>query len=534
MKELNKMIEIMANEGKIFNGTNINPKRSDMSLIGPLHPVYYSSFSSLDYDSTEVEKVVVERRCPVTEDVNTSKFINPVKVSRETAEEMCRCNFENVGFKTAHMLEDENGVNVIEVVTDYGTVMPITYPHKESLCGIFTNSEGETAYVMTGRAKVVGGRIYIPSINQEALDKFVEARLSGRRVRLSKIFSEQLWQLGDEEEETETKDKKEKAIMWLVSCRYGKFPIMKNGEYYNTVWNEQIGVPFNDIVKTTNLSKYIRYSSLSQNGVTAQAGPIECIDGNYVVNPVKTFNGTKGKLDISATRGPKQYKQSGYKGRVLIALCAPTKQGEVIPVNCMGNVITTKEAYDSYVSDFTRDLASERKCQYPAHKIFIETKDEVVRVKGAASFEDMYAVLENGNTEEKVILLPPVELNIKGELEEDLDKFKYLCKVRDNDSELQMVTVFIFGKKYVVPALYCDVYEDAEHSALSTSSIKEQNLFYYGGIMALYQMNGRKELMRAIKSMLDHKSLNNVLNCIGENKTYIEENTLSDFIKQIK
>ena len=534
MNKLNEQFKVLNQEGRIARGKIFNPKEQDIKLIGPLHPLYYKDYTGLDYEDSELEKIVIKRNGVANKEVDTSKFVSSRRISQQEAEKLCRCEFETIGFKSASMLKDINGVEVVEVITDYGPVMPITYPEEKSLCGIFTNADGDTAYVMTGRCKVINGKIYIPSINREAINKFVELKLENPRTRLSKILSNQLWQL-DKEEKLENKEEiLEKSIMWLSSCKYGLFPRMRNGEFYNTVWNETIGTSLYDIIENgINLQKYIRYSSLSQNGITAQAGPVEYEDGNMVISTVKQFNGTKGKLDISGTRGPKQYKQSNYAGRVLVALCAPTKGNNNMPSNNMGNVLVTKEAFDSYVTDFTRDLCIERKCGYPDHKIFVYTKDEVVRVKGAASFEDITAVLEDGTIENKVVLLPPVELNIKGKLEEDLDKFKYLCKVRDDKSHLQMVTINIYGKQYKVPALYCDIYEDCEHSSLSTSSIKPQNLFYYGGIMSFYQMNGKKVMREAISSMLDHKRINNVLNCIAENTTYMQKRTLSDFLNSL-
>ncbi len=533
MNKLNEQFKVLNQEGRIARGKEFNPKEKDIKLIGPLHPLYYKDYSGLDYESSEVEKISIKRKLPLDKEVDTSKFVSSRRITQEEAERLCRCEFESIGFKSASMLKDINGVEVVEVITDYGPIMPITYPEEKSLCGIFTNSDGETAYVMTGRCKVINGKIYIPSINREAINRFVELKLDNPKTKLSKIFSNQLWQLDKEERKENNEEILEKSIMWISSCKYGLFPRMRNGEFYNTVWNEKIGTSLYDIIDSgTNLQKYIRYSSLSQNGITAQAGPVQYEEGNMVIGYVKQFNGTKGKLDISGTRGPKQYKQSNYKGRVLVALCAPTKNTNM-PSNNMGNVLVTKEAFDSYVTDFTRDLCIERMCGYPDHKIFVYTKDEVVRVKGAASFEEITATLQDGTIENKVLLLPPVELNIKGKLEEDLDKFKYLCKVRDNESQLQMVTINIYGKQYTVPALYCDIYEDCEHSSLSTSSIKPQNLFYYGGLMSFYQMNGKKAMREAISSMLDHKRINNVLNCIAENTTSMQKRTLSDFLNSL-
>ena len=539
MNKLTGIIKGLAANGRVFSGEEYDPKKEGMVGITPLHPTYYYKSTALDFNYGQLDKVIIKRNGDFFSDVNTINFVSSRLISQEEAEELCRCSFAELGFVRASILVDVNGVEVVEVRTKFGSIMPITFPYKESLAGIFTNSKGETAYVMCGRGEVKGDNFIVPSINQEAISKFMELYQDNPRIRLSKVLSDELWQLSDEieyDEETGEPIIIDKAIIWLSSCKYGMFPRTKSGMFYNTVWNKLTKEPLTrKIIENPALGKIIRISSLSQNGVTAQAGeviydPETCC---CTFKEVKRIKGNKGKLDISGTRGPKIYKQVN-KQKVLVALCSPTKTGMLRPTNAMGNVLVTKTAFQSYVTNQTFDLMKERnfsKGEIPSHKIFIETDEEVVRIKGAASVEEITATLPNGYIEDKVILLPAVELNTKGRLEEDLDKFKYLCQY--SGEQVFEVTVEIYGRKYKVPAMYLDIYEDAEHSGLATSSLKDQNKFYYGALMIMYQMNGLKELKRAISEMLDNKQISNVMNSISTGKEAIEKLTYSEFINQL-
>ena len=539
---LKQIIMNLDKEGKVYSGKDFNPKNEKMIGITPLHPIYYSKDETLDFNKTCIEKVLIKRQGNFFSDVDTTKFVSAKTITREKAEELCRCSFAEIGFVRANLLTDENGVEVVEVRTKFGSIMPITFPNANSLAGIFTNAEGETAYVMCGRGKFIGNKFVIPSINQKAIAKFIELYSNGnKRIRLSKVLSDELWQLDDEieyDEETGEMIVIDKAIIWLSSCKYGLFPQARNGMLYNTVWHELTDEPLSRKAKEIpELKEIIRLSSFSQNGVTAQAGPVtyDAEKGYCTIGKVQRFKGNKGKLDISATRGPKIYKQLNRQ-KVLVALCSPTRPGQLRPTNAMGNALTTKTAFENYVTLQTYDEMQQRNFrqnEVPTHKIFIETCDEVVRVKGAVSTEEITATLPNGFIEDRVVLLPAVEVNIKGRLEEDLDKFKYLCQY--SGEQVFEVEIDIYGRKYKAPAMYLYIYEDAEHSGLATSSLKPQNKFYYGALMVMYQMNGLEKTRRALGEMLDNKQLANALNSIAVGKQAIETMTYQQFVdKMIK
>ena len=539
MNKLNNTIINLYKNGRMFGGKDYDPKKEDMVGINPLHITYHYTEENLAFTKADIEKITIKRIGSFNEMADNKNFTFAKPITKEEAETLCRCSFSELGFIRASLLTDINGVQVVEVKTQFGSVMPITFPQANSLAGIFTNADGETAFVMCGRGKMVGNRFVVSSVNQEAISKFIELYSENPRTRLSKVLSDELWQLTDEieyDEETGEPIIIDKAIIWLSSCKYGKFPLMKDGTPYNTVWNKLVKEPLEKIVRKHDMGKYIRLSSLSQNGVTAQAGPIvyNKETGCCEIEEVKRIKGSKGKLDISSTRGPKQYKQSHKTGKILVALCSPTKPGMLRPTNAMGNVLVTKTAFNDYVTDQTFDLMKERnfsKGEVPTHKIFIETDEEVVRIKGAASTEEITATLPNGYIEDKVVLLPAVEVNIKGRLEEDLDKFKYLCQY--SGEQVFEVTVEIYGRKYKVPAIYLDVYEDAEHSGLATSSLKPQNKFYYGALMVMYQMNGLDALRKAMSNMIDNKRVSNVMNSISARRQAVEKIAYSEFIKQL-
>ena len=79
--------------------------------------------------------------------------------------------------------------------------------------------------------------------------------------------------------------------------------------------------------------------------------------------------------------------------------------------------------------------------------------------------------------------------------------------------------------KQTVPAIYCDVYEDAYHSAVYSLRVKEQNFFYYGALYDMFKNNGWNKMATAISVMLDHQKIAQAMNFSDLEKIAFEEIT---------
>lgn len=520
---MNELINTLKGLRK-YGGKEINPKE-DGREIGPFSLLAYHNCRKVDRITNSIKKVKASNNVAVT--VNPLEGFAVSVIDKMEAEALCRCSFNNVGFLKAHKYVNGE-ITIIEVETANGIIKPLVFPRRDSNVAIYCNTNNITSYVTDGRVRLFNGRLYNVSTNQQAIDKFVELALKNERVTFARVLTQELWQMGEKEDEEEEIIK---ALNILGYTKYLNFPCMEDGTPYNVVWMED-GKPLAEVAKFhPELGEYIRFSSLSQNGVVAMAGPLGVQTNlGYEILPVKQFKGTKGKLDISATQGAKTYKQSNYKGRSLVVLAEIVLGKQKYPLNALGNILTTRTAFDSYKTDLTVDKANEAGCEYPAHKVFIKAAGEIVRVKGAASFLEMTAKLEDGSVTDNIVVVPPTEFGANGRLETDTDKFEYLCKMRDSDSHLQMVELEYLGKKVSAPALWCDIYEDAAHSSVYSLKAKMQNLFYYGAILAMYQMNGLYDLMEKLHWSLNHTAIAQAMNTAGIEKVAVKELNIDDIL----
>ena len=430
-----------------------------------------------------------------------------------------------LGVSSLRLNKGKDGVVIAALFTDYGIIHPVYFPRIDSNVGIYCNANFVTSYVTDGKVYFKDGKIINGSANQRAVENFFEELKEDDSYRFSKCLSDELWQIENDDEEIDKDEKKVKSLNILGYTHYLDFPEMPDGTPYNVVWMAD-GTPMVDVCKThPELKEIVRFSSLAQNGICAMAGPL---NENREFQKVKQFNGTKGKLDISATQGPKNYKQVNKHNRVLIVLAEIQPKCWEHPLNIMGNAVATREAFDEYVSLLTKDMNAEKGCKYPGHKIFIRTADELVRVKGATNCYKMKATLEDGTVENKIVALPPREYSTKGKAEVDTDKFEYLCQVSKED--LHEVTLEYDGKTINTVGLYMEVYEDAAHSAVYSLKKKPQNIFYYGAIAAIFRNNGWLQMQRAFVQMLDQDKLANALNVLGLEKQTLIPCSLKDIL----
>lgn len=397
------------------------------------------------------------------------------------------------------------------------------FPVVGSNVAIYTNAQNKSSYVVDGRAMIEDDKIRVLSTNELSLKRWFREYAENQAKNLpiktfDKILSEELWQI-KEDKNSDENEEVIKSLMWLEYTTYMNFP------EFNICW--LIKQDDNKLVedKWTNydLSSFenlMRISSISQNGVTATIGSID--EQGYVIpNTIKPFFGTKGKFDISATNGIKSFKTFKSKPKKVLITLAEINFGNGV-INGLGNNLVTRSAYNEYVTLKTKELSDKFNIPYPAHKTFIKIAGEPVRVKGATSFINAKATFENGNKEDKILILPPSEYNTKGELEEDLDKFKFVLAYRDNakKNKLQNIQLEVEKDNKVIiintVGFYADVYEDCHHSALSSGmEIKHQNLFYYGAFAEFYRNNDFDKVQNAIADRVDQELLNATYKFLG-------------------
>lgn len=401
----------------------------------------------------------------------------------------------------------------------------VYFPVEGSNVGIYTNNLNISSYVVDGRAILSEetAEIKVVSTNELAMREWFRkeaTKKDGEKSKsFDKILSEELWQIKEDSEEDE---EVVKALMWLNYTRYMNFPKfnicwlvkLEDGKFIEDKWTNHKEI-------LDKLEQKMRISSISQNGIVATIGNID--DKGLVQSDVKPFFGVKGKFDISATNGIKSFKTYKKSPKKVLIVIAEINFGNG-PINALGNNLVTKEAYDEYVTLRTKEASDELNVAYPAHKTFIKVQGEPVRVKGATSFIEATAVFEDGTTEEKVLILPPSEYNINGQLEEDLDKFKFVLAYRDNPSKNKLKNIILEvteGSTVVkinTVGFYADVYEDANHSALSSGlKIKHQNIFYYGAFAELYRHNSVEKIREAIADRIDQELLTSVYSFLGMN-----------------
>lgn len=532
----NKLIETISNLNQkelLVSGKDINPKNINAKMFGPFAVQTYAD-GVLDYENEIIE---VEDYIPTIEEVkNISDYAIDTITDLNEIEKKIRIPqymLKQIGVKYIRTYTKDNEVLCISKIGNE-QVKFIYFPREDSNVGIYCNNNNITSYVTDGKVKVVNGKVYNGSANERAVIEYLKEfeKEEYSRKRFNKFLSDELWQLTDKED-GEEEEPVVKSLNILGYTKYLNFPQMDDGTPYNVIWCED-GKPLAEICKAdSDLKEYIRFSSLSQNGICALGGRLgKRTEYGYELLPVKQFKGTKGKLDISATQGPKTYKQSNYKGRTLVVLAEIKPYGHKHAINLMGNCIATKEAFDSYCSDLTRDKGAEHNCKYPAHKIFVKAGGEIVRIKGATSFLNMSATLDNYETTRNIVVLPPREFQTDGSIETDIEKFKYLCAMADDKSELQIVKLKVEGvdEEIEAPALWCDIYEDAAHSAVYSLKVKEQNIFYYGAISTMHRNNGWVKMAKAFKEMLDQEKLNLAMNAVEQLKSQLTEVDIDDIL----
>lgn len=407
---------------------------------------------------------------------------------------------------------------------DGKVIKPLYFPVKGSNIAIYSNKEFVTSYVVDGRAEIVDDKIRVLSTNEIALleyqKEYDKAKALGlREPSFDRLLSKELWQIQDNEGRDENGEEIIKSLMWLDYTDFMDFPA------FNVCWltkTDKTGKISEDKWLDHDLEEFItqiRVSSLSQNGTTATVGEID-EEGFVVPGTIKEFFGTKGKFDISATNGVKSFKTVKNNPDKCLVVLAEVSFGER-PINALGNILVTKEAFDEYKTLKTQTKIEELGVEYPAHKTFIKLAGEPVRVKGAASFINATAKVGR-KKEKKVVILPPTEYTPNGTLEEDLDKFKFVATYRDDaeNNPLQRIVLEVeqdgVTKTIETVGFYADVYEDAHHSALySGLSVKHQNIFYYGAFAEMYRNNKAEEVKEALSNRIDQNLLNASMNFIG-------------------
>lgn len=395
------------------------------------------------------------------------------------------------------------------------------FPKQGSNVAIYTNASNKSSFVVDGRAIIENNKIKVLSTNELSIRRWFREYAENSSKNLiktfDKILSEELWQI--KEDKSSDEEEIVKSLMWLEYTNYMNFP------EFNICWliKKENNKLIEDRWTNYDLNKFenlMRISSISQNGVTATIGSID--DEGYVIpNTVKQFFGTKGKFDISATNGIKNFKTFNKNPKKVLIALAEVNFGNG-PINGLGNNLVTESAYNEYVTLKTKELSDKFNISYPAHKTFIKIQGEPVRVKGATSFINAKATFENGNIENKILILPPSEYNTKGELEEDLDKFKFVLAYRDNakKNKLENITLEVEQDNTVLVintvGFYAEVYEDCHHSALSSGmDIKHQNLFYYGAFAEFYRNNDFDKVKNSISSRIDQELLNATYKFLG-------------------
>ena len=528
--------------GRILKGKDWNPKSDKSVHFGPFHLISY--FNNRSINNIAIRNVLVSANDFLDEEEDMTQWTE-TDLTLEEAEKWTRTyGLERIGFETAKMLRLGNSYNMsIEITLEGGNkIRLIVFPHSDSNVGVFTNRQGVCSFVSDGRVNIVNGKPYIVSSNQIAIEKYIEenSKEESKFENFQRIFNKELWNIKDEtNDESDSDDEEEtkvKSIIFQGKVRDLEFPRMKDGTPYNTVWLNDTKLTLTDVAEECDIGEYIDLSSLSQNGVVAQCGPLtgRQTTKGMEVGPVKPFKGSKGKLNIRATQGPKVFKAYNNNERCLVVLAELKPNGWKHAENLAGNCITSHSAFNVYMSDLTRRESRRLKIKDAAHKIFIYANGEIVRIKGATNVYgdgELYAETQDG-IENKVVVLPPREFKADGRIETDISKFEYLCKYRDSDSKLQLVTLTFQGKKYKVPALYCDIYEDANHSSVISLREKARNAFYYGCIKHLYRTDGFNGIADALSKMLDHQLVAQAMNIAKIAKSNKVELSLDDYLNK--
>lgn len=532
--------------GKILKGKDWNPKSDKSVYFGPFHLISY--FNNRSMNNISIRNVLVSADDFLDEEEDMTQWTE-TNISLKETERLTRTyGLERIGFESAKMLQLGNTYNMsIEITLEGGTkIRLIVFPHSDSNIGVFTNRQGICSFVSDGRINIVNGKPYIVSSNQMAIEKYIEenSKEESKFENFQRIFNKELWNIKDEsnddddDDDDESEEVKVKSIVFQGKVRDLEFPRMKDGTPYNTVWLNDSKLTLTDIAEDkSNIGEYIDLSSLSQNGVVAQCGPLtgRQTTKGMEVGKVKPFKGSKGKLNIRATQGPKVFKAYKNKQRCLVVLAELKPNGWKHAENLAGNCISSHSAFDTYESDLTRRESRRLKIKDAAHKIFVYANGEIVRIKGATNVYgdgELYAETQDG-IENKVVVLPPREFKANGRIETDISKFEYLCQYRDSHSELQAVTLTFQGKKYQVPGLYCDIYEDANHSSVISLREKARNAFYYGCIKHLYRTDGFSGIADALSKMLDHQLVAQAMNIAKIAKSNKVESSLDDYLNKL-
>ena len=542
---MNELIKAL-NKSNIIQGKEINPKNSDATLWGPFAVPTYSTKSAEAFNDT----VIIKRKQSKIKEsrdlsdynvevINLRPDSNIIDDNLRKEEWMKRLDkvmslirvdtklltkIGSVEFIIARKGEDV----ICSLRTGEGTIRPIYFPREDSNVGIYCNSHNITSFVTDGKIKAVNGKLYNGSANERAIEAYRNQAISktGRKKSFAKVLADELWQMNKEEKE-ENEETIVKSLNIVGYTEYLDFPKFDDDTPINQVWLED-GTPLRELNNIEKYGEYIRLSSLSQNGITAMAGPLgRKTENGYEILPVKQFGFSKGKLDISATQGVKTYKQADNQNKVLCILHEIRPNGQRHSSNMMGDVIVTREAYDLYKTKLTDEYAAEHNIKYPAHKVFIKTQGEIIRVKGAASYIEAAANI-NGKAVKELIFLPPREFQANGSIDTDIDKFKAIVQSEQN---VFMVKVAVKGVGiFEAPAVWVTAYEDAAHSAVYSLKVKDQNPFYYGAILAMYRKNGWVKLAKTFEKMLDQDLLAHAMNCAGVKKQTLVECELDDIL----
>lgn len=525
MSLLNK-VKTLKEQGSIIKGAVIDPKNEEKAkLFGPFSVVTYFNNKSVDMLQPKEIEVDIEIENEVETEFSNPNW-NTKDLKLEELVELTRANYKSLGIKRATMWQFKDTYNIfIEVLLETGeTFYPIVFPVKESNAGIYRNTKGECSFVIDGQVTLHNGELFLTGANQRVVDAFVESQLSKDPKRFKDILNSEIWGI---EEEKEEKEEKEKSILFLEKVTYMNFP------QFNVAWLEKGNIV--EFTKSGEINiEQLRVTSLSQTGKAFSIGPVlNRTNMGYRIGNVNKFDGDKGKFDISATFGPKSgFKTKHIKEKCLVVLAELTSPGATLADNLMGNILASESAGKNFLTSLSYDLWRKRGLkELPSIKAFIGNGKEAVRIKGATRFyfdKDLKAVV-NGVVEHKVVVLPPREINPKGVIETDIGKFEYLCHF----SDVVEVELEFYGKKYTVPGLYQDVYEDAHHSAVYSLEVKPRNNFYYGPFKLMVQQNGFEKVATAISQMLDHNMLAQALNVAEISKLGIEEIGLDEFIKSL-
>lgn len=530
---LNTIIKGIKANG-ILAGKEMNPKEFEKStMFGPGDVCTYFNNTNLDVVANTVTVGEFREKQP-------SNLLIPLASTSETTDidylsEVTRMDLTNIGVISATIVtyKSTDDLKTIIIKTSRGIITPMYFPRTDSNVAVYTNTRGELSYVIDGRVGIENGKLHWVSTNQEALEAYIADRLNNENVSFAKILSSKQWKI-EEMEEAQSKGKAIiKAITWIGSCKYIDFPQFNDNFPINVIWGGTENFDWLDILERyPEIKKQIRVSSLAQNGINASCGKYL---PNGEIGTAKLFFGKKAKFDISANQLVKNFKKANPNPkRCLVVLAEILDPNTTNPINGLGNALASKEAYDQYKSLLTVDKANAVGIEYPAHKVFIQAGDkEVVRVKGATSFIDIKAKI-NGIVEEKVVVLPPREYTTTGKLETKLDPFMMLASFRDNELRQVEIEVNFNGTiiKQTVPALYCEIYEDAYHSAVYSLKIKPQNIFYYGALGEMYSKNGWSKMATALSISLNNKKLANAMNFVKVHKVSVQEVTLDELVNR--